>query len=131
MNETDTINIMRIILKTADGHHDIDEVKKTTAASTMTTMTSKVLYNVLFNHPNLKQFWNCLIQKGLLDFDPNAGEFKTTAEGRAFLRVYEAIDHDVIKASTRTSSSSSSSPSRLPRREKQLVQQQQQQQQRH
>jgi predicted transcriptional regulator len=122
LNEKDAANIMLLILEAANDHAEGD-TKKMGA----TTKTTHIMYRALFNHPPLKQFWNSLIQKGLLDFDPTTGRFKTTAEGRAFLRVYEAIDHDVIKASTRTlsSSSSSSSPSRLPRREKQLVQQQQ------
>jgi predicted transcriptional regulator len=70
----------------------------------MTTMTSKILYNVLFNHPKLKQFWNSLIQQGLLDFDPTTDRFKTTAKGRGFLKAYNVLDYDVIYAKTTSSS---------------------------
>jgi predicted transcriptional regulator len=89
-------------------------LKKAAAVTTMTT--SILLYNVLFDLPRLKEYWNALIQEGLLNFDSNTGRFKTTEEGRTFLKAYKAIDYDVIKAKTRTSSSSSSSP-RLEQRE--------------
>jgi len=98
------MNIMLVILKTADGHHDVHEAKQTIAASTMMTMNSKILYNVLFNHPKLKQFWNSLIQKGLLDFDPTTDRFKTTAKGCGFLKACNVLDYDVIYAKTTTSS---------------------------
>jgi hypothetical protein len=70
----------------------------------MTTKTSKILYNVLFNNPKLKQFWNSLIQKGLLDFDPTTDRFKTTAKGRAFLKAYNVLGYDVIYVKTTSSS---------------------------
>jgi predicted transcriptional regulator len=78
--------------------------------------TSILLYHVLFDHARLKEYWNALIQKGLLNFDSNTSRFKTTEEGHTFLKAYKAIDYDVTKAKTRTSSSSSSLP-RLEQRE--------------
>lgn len=102
MNEKDVINVMLIILETAKdaSSSDIDDIKK--AATTMTT--SILLYNVLFDDPRLKEYWNALIQKGLLNFDSNYGRFKTTEEGHTFLKAYQVMDYDVIKAKTRTSS---------------------------
>jgi predicted transcriptional regulator len=106
LNEKDAINVMLIILETAKdaSSSDIDNIKKAAAVTTMTT--SILLYNVLFDLPRLKEYWNALIQEGLLNFDSNTGRFKTTEEGRTFLKAYKAIDYDVIKAKTRTSSSS-------------------------
>lgn len=113
LNEKDVINVMLIILETAkdSSSSDIDDIKKA-AATTMTT--SILLYNVLFDDPRLKEYWNALIQKGLLNFDSNYGRFKTTEEGHTFLKAYQAMDYDVIKAKTRTSS--------LPRLEQREVQ---------
>lgn len=113
LNEKDVINVMLIILETAKdaSSSHIDDIKKA-AATTMTT--SILLYNVLFDDPRLKEYWNALIQKGLLNFDSNYGRFKTTEEGHTFLKAYQAMDYDVIKAKTRTSS--------LPRLEQREVQ---------
>ena len=114
LNEKDVINVMLIILETAkdsSSSSDIDDIKKA-AATTMTT--SILLYNVLFDDPRLKEYWNALIQKGLLNFDSNYGRFKTTEEGHTFLKAYQAMDYDVLKAKTRTSS--------LPRLEQREVQ---------
>ncbi len=105
MNETDAINVMLVILKVANqGAGNGDDADSKVIWRSLTN--SNVLYNALFNDPLLKGYWNALIEKGLLNFDPNIGRFKTTAEGRIFLRAYEAIDHDAIKAKTRTSPSS-------------------------
>lgn len=94
MNEKETINIMLVILEAANqgagnGH---DTEKKMTMTSTHT------MYTALFNQPELKLFWDALIQKGLLSYDPNTGRFNTTAEGRIFLKAYNDMDYDVIKA---------------------------------
>ena len=98
LNEKDAINIMLVILKVANERTDIDGAKKTTKAATIMVTPSKVLYNVLFNEPKLKLYWDVLIQKGLLSYDPNTGRFNTTTEGRIFLRAYNDMDYDVIKA---------------------------------
>ena len=100
MNEKDAINIMLVILKVANERTDIGDTKKTIAAATTMVTDTKVLYNVLFNQPKLKLYWDALIQKGLLSYDPNTGRFNTTAEGRIFLRAYNDMDYDVIKART-------------------------------
>ncbi len=99
MDEKDTINIILVILEAANERPDMEGAKNTTTASTMAT-PSKILYSVLFNEPKLKLFWDALIQKGLLSYDPNTDRFKTTAEGRRFLRVYNDVNYDVIKART-------------------------------
>jgi predicted transcriptional regulator len=46
------------------------------------------MYNALFNHPQLKEYWKVLIQKGLLSYDTNAQTLTTTTEGRRFLKAY-------------------------------------------
>jgi predicted transcriptional regulator len=107
LNEKDAINIMLIILKVANQGADYDNGEKK-----MMTTTNNAMYAVLFKHPTLKEFWNTLIEKGLLSYDQNTGRLKTTAQGRTFLKAYEAIDYDVIKTRTKTSSPS--------RRKKQL-----------
>ena len=92
---------MLIILKTAKdaSSDDTDDTKKTTTEAAMTKMTTRILlYNVLFDHPRLKQYWNALIQKGLLNFDSSTGRFKITEEGHTFLKAYKAIDYDTMKA---------------------------------
>lgn len=61
-------------------------------------MTTHVMYTTLFNHPRLKEYWDALIQKGLLIYDTNVERFRPTEEGRSFLKVYKEMDYDVIKA---------------------------------
>jgi hypothetical protein len=66
-----------VILETAKdaSSSDIDDIKKAAAVTTMTT--SILFYHVLFDRPRLKEYWNALIQKGLLNFDSNTSRFKT------------------------------------------------------
>jgi len=99
LNEKDAVNIMLLILEAANDHAEGD-TKKMGA----TTKTTDILYRALFDHPLLKEYWKALTQQGLLSFDLNSQTFKTTAEGRNFIRVYKEMDYDVIKARTRTSS---------------------------
>ncbi len=101
MNEEETINIMLVILEAANQASDNgdDNEKK------MTTTITNTMYTALFNDPTLKEHWQALIQKGLLSFDPNTGRFNTTAEGRIFLRAYNDMDYDVIKARATKSTS--------------------------
>lgn len=48
---------------------------------------SNALYNALFNDPQLKEYWNALIQKGLLNFDSNTGRFKLLKKVVAFFEL--------------------------------------------
>ncbi len=59
---------------------------------------NEAMYTTLFNKPQLKEYWNALIQRGLLEFDTMSQTYKTTAEGRSFLKAYKAMDYDVINA---------------------------------
>ena len=99
LNEKDSVSVMLLILEAANDHAEGD-TKKMGA----TTKTTDILYRALFDHPLLKEYWKALTQQGLLSFDLNSQTFKTTAEGRNFIRVYKEMDYDVIKARTRTSS---------------------------
>ncbi len=95
----DTVNIILVILETANqGLDDGDNNEKTS-----TTTSNEAMYTTLFNRPQLKEYWNALIQRGLLKFDTMSQMYKTTAEGRSFLKAYKEMDYDVINA--RSSSS--------------------------
>jgi predicted transcriptional regulator len=94
---------MLIILEAANqGSDDSDETEN--KRTMMIGSTPHAMYTALFNHPPLKEYWNALIQKSLLSYDPNTQRFKTTAEGLFFLKAYKAADYDVMKARTTPSS---------------------------
>jgi predicted transcriptional regulator len=76
----------------SDNGHDTEKKMTTTITNTM--------YTALFNQSELKEYWDALIQKGLLSFDPNTGRFNTTTEGRIFLRYHNDVDYDEIKERT-------------------------------
>ena len=95
LNELDMINIILVILKAADEHTRSDETRKTEGSAI--SKTSNIIYTDLFNNPKLKVYWNALIQKGLLAYDPNIQRFITTAQGRAFFQTYSTLDYDVTK----------------------------------
>ena len=94
LDDQDAINIMLVILQTAN--HGIEEDDDTEKL----TMNSNIMYRVLFNNPKLKEYWQALIQKGLLSHDPNIQRFKTTTQGRIFLKAFKSLDYDIIKART-------------------------------
>jgi len=97
LNKTDSINIILVILETANQSIDDDDNEKMlTKRSKM--MTTPIMYTTLFNHPRLKEYWNALIQKGLLIYDANVERFRPTEKGRSFIKVYKEMDYDVIKA---------------------------------
>jgi predicted transcriptional regulator len=97
LNDKDAINIMLVILQTAnhDAQDDDDDTERL-------TMNSNIMYRALFKNPKLKEYWQALIQKGLLSHDPNIQRFKTTTQGRIFLKAFKSLDYDIIK--TRTTS---------------------------
>jgi len=45
-----------------------------------------LLYKVLLNHPELKEFWIILSENNLLSYDGDAQTFKITKKGLRFLR---------------------------------------------
>jgi predicted transcriptional regulator len=95
LNELDVINIILVILKAANERTMVDETRKTEASAI--AKTSNIIYTTLFNSPKLKVYWDALIQKGLLAYDPDIQRFITTAQGRAFFQAYSTLDYDVIK----------------------------------
>lgn len=97
MSKTDNINIILVILETANQCIDDDDNEKI-LTKRRKTMTPHIMYTTLFNHPRLKEYWNALIQKGLLIYDANVERFRPTEGGRSFLKVYKEMDYDVIKA---------------------------------
>jgi predicted transcriptional regulator len=98
LNDKDAINIMLVILQTANhGTEDDDDDDDDTERL---TMNSNIMYRALFNNPKLKEYWQALIQKGLISHDPNIQRFKTTTQGRIFLKAFKSLDYDIIKART-------------------------------
>ena len=97
MSKTDSINIILVILETANQSIDDDDNEKM-LTKRWKTMTTHIMYTTLFNHPRLNEYWNALIQKGLLIYDANVERFRPAEEGRSFLKVYKEMDYDVIKA---------------------------------
>jgi predicted transcriptional regulator len=94
LNDKDAINIMLVILQTANhGAEDDDDTERL-------TMNSNIMYKTLFNNPKLEEYWQALIQKGLLSHDPNIQRFKTTTQGRIFLKAFKSLDYDIIEART-------------------------------
>ena len=86
---------MLVILQASNERDDEDDDRnKKTAPKT----TSNAMYNALFNHPQLKEYWKVLTQGGLLSYNTNTKTFTTTTEGRAFLKACEPLDYDVMKA---------------------------------
>jgi predicted transcriptional regulator len=95
LNDKDAINIMLVILQTANhGAKEDDDYTE------RLTMNSNVMYRALFNNPKLKEYWHALIQKGLLSHDPSIQRFKTTTQGRIFLKAFKSLDYDIIKGRT-------------------------------
>ena len=62
------------------------------AADTM--KVTKIKYKALFNHPQLKQYWRVLTQKGLLSYDLDTETFKTTQKDLRFLKAYNGRNDD-------------------------------------
>ncbi len=85
---------MLVILQAAN--HDAEDDDDTERW----TMNSNIMYRALFNNPKLKEYWQDLIQKGLLSHDPNIQRFKTTTQGRIFLKAFKSLDYDIIEART-------------------------------
>src|SRR5215212_1320728 len=85
---------MLVILQASNERADDDNRNKKTAPK----MTRNAMYKALFNHPQSKEYWKVLTQKGLLSYDTNTKTFTTTTEGRAFLKACEPLDYDVMEA---------------------------------
>jgi predicted transcriptional regulator len=88
MNKRDRINIIRLILEVSN---EADYAKKTT----------KIMYRVLLNHPQLKQYWTVLTESDLLSYDLDTQTFKITEKGLKFLNDYSDTGK-LIEANTTT-----------------------------
>jgi predicted transcriptional regulator len=102
LDESDRLNIIRLILEAANEAVDDDHNKK------MTT-TTKIMYTALFNHPQLKGYWKLLTQNGMLSYDFDTETWKTTEKGQKLLEAYSEMDDDgsMIKGSSPPSTQSS------------------------
>jgi predicted transcriptional regulator len=105
LNESDRLNIIRLILEAANEAVDDDHNKK------MTTAT-KIMYTALFNHPQLQGYWKLLTQNGMLSYDFDTETWKTTEKGQKLLKAYSEMDDDrsMIKVSSSPPSTQPSPP---------------------
>lgn len=88
MNKRDRINIIRLILEVSN---EADYAKKTT----------KIMYKVLLNHPQLKEYWTVLTESHLISYDVDTQTFKITEKGLKFLNAYSNTGK-LIEANTTT-----------------------------
>jgi len=107
LDESDRLNVIRLILEAANEAVDDDHNKK------MTT-TTKIMYTTLFNHPQLKGYWKLLTQNGMLSYDFDTETWKTTEKGQKLLKAYSEMDDDDRSMIKGSSSSPSTQPSPPP-----------------
>ena len=88
MKKRDRINIIRLILEASN---EADYAKKTT----------KIMYKVLLNHPQLKEYWTVLTESHLISYDVDTQTFKITEKGLKFLNAYSETGK-LIQANTTT-----------------------------
>ena len=74
MKKRDALNIIRFILEV------------TFESNNAKSMMTVIMYKVLLNHPELKEFWTILSENNLLSYDVDAQTFKTTEKGLIFLK---------------------------------------------
>ena len=74
MKKRDALNIIRFILEV------------TFESNNAKRMMTVIMYKVLLNHPELKEFWTILSENNLLSYDVDAQTFKTTEKGIRFLK---------------------------------------------
>ena len=75
MKKRDRIDIIRLILEVSN---EAGYDKKAT----------KIIYRVLLNHPQLKEYWTVLNESDLLSYDEDTHTFKITEKGLKFLNAY-------------------------------------------
>ena len=78
MKNRDRINIIRLILEVSN---EADYAKRMT----------KIMYRVLLNHPQLKEYGTVLVEKDMLSYDADTLTFKTTQKGLEFLDAYSKV----------------------------------------
>ena len=49
---------------------------------------TKIIYRVLVNHHQLKEYWTVLTERDLLIYDGDTQTFQTTEKGLKFLKAY-------------------------------------------
>jgi predicted transcriptional regulator len=98
MNEADMFNGILVILEAANQGLDNNNNNARTTMMAKATTTTRIMYTALFNHSQLRGYWEALIQRGLLGYDFDTQTFKTTEKGRLFLKAYRDMDYDLIKA---------------------------------
>jgi predicted transcriptional regulator len=86
MKKRDRINIIRLILEVSN---EANYARKTT----------KIMYKVLLNHPQLKEYWTVLTESDLLSYDVDTQTFKITEKGLKFLNTYSETGK-LIEANT-------------------------------
>lgn len=74
MKKRDALNIIRFILEV------------TFESNNAKSMMTVIMYKVLLNHPELKEFWTIMSENNLLSYDVDAQTFKTTEKGLRFLK---------------------------------------------
>ena len=93
MKKRDRINIIRLILEVSN---EANYARKTT----------KIMYKVLLNHPQLKEYWTVLTESHLISYDVDTQTFKITEKGLKFLNAYsetgKLIQADTTTPTTRT-----------------------------
>jgi predicted transcriptional regulator len=52
---------------------------------------TKIMYKVLLNYPQLKEYWTVLTERRLLSYDADTQTFKTTQKGLEFLDAYSKV----------------------------------------
>ncbi len=57
-----------------------------------TRKITRLMYNALLNHPQLKEYWTALTEEGLLAYDDATQSFITTEKGLRFLEVFSKLD---------------------------------------
>jgi predicted transcriptional regulator len=86
MKKRDRINIIRLILEVSN---EANYARKTT----------KIMYKVLLNHPQLQAYWTVLTESDLLSYDVDTQTFKITEKGLKFLNAYSETGK-LIEANT-------------------------------
>ncbi|MDQ3848769.1 MAG: hypothetical protein M3261_07420 [Thermoproteota archaeon] len=80
MKEADRMDIISLLLQVSLS--DVNATRKIT----------RLMYNALLNHPQLKEYWTALTEEGLLAYDDATQSFKTTEKGLRFLEVFSKLD---------------------------------------
>jgi predicted transcriptional regulator len=56
---------------------------------------TKIMYRAYLSFAQLRQYLTMLIESGLIEYQPNQREYKTTEKGLRFLKAYKEIGYMV------------------------------------